>query len=312
MPITRYVPAVGLIAILVGSCATARPPQAPAQPSGKVPIAELWAEPEGERDLYYGVGGERLLPDPRREFRVIEIKVRGFSQGYTVLDDAGREWSTKLPPEAAVEVAMSRIHWGIGYHQPPIYLIHEWNARGALAPNPQLPARFREKSPDLHGLESGDSWAFDDNPFIGTRPLAGLMVLQALIENQDIKASNNTTYTLKSPAEGATKWYVVRDLGYSLGRAGFNGPRGDIESFERGRFITGVVDGKVRFDYGGRHKALLQNISVADVRWLCERLNRLTERQWKDAFRAGGFEDARAERFIAVIKKRIGEGLALQ
>ena len=275
-------------------------------------ISELWVEPDAERDLFFGVGGKRLAPDPAGVFRVIEIKVGGFSEGYTLRGPGDREWSAKFPPEAAIEVTLSRIHWGLGYHQPPVYFVPEWTAAGARAPNPQLPARFRERAPDLHGLSAGDSWAFDDNPFVGTPPLRGLLVLQALLENQDIKASNNTLYTLTSPAEGAARWYVVRDLGYALGRAGFNGPRGDVDAFERAPFIRDVVNGKVRFHFASRYKKLLADITVEDVRWVCERLNRLTERQWQDAFRAGGFEPTVAARFIARIKARVAEGLALE
>ncbi len=288
-----------------------QPPQQPAE-SGKRSIAELWVEPERDRDLFYGAGGKRLAPDPAAKYRVIAVKVGGFSEGYTVVDESEREWFTKFPPEAETEVTLSRIHWGLGYHQPPIYLMPKWTAEGAKAANPQLPSRFSEKDPDFHGLKFGDAWAFDDNPFVGTRPLAGLLVLQAMLENQDIKAANNTIYELNTTVEGARRWYVIRDLGYSLGQAKFNGPRNDIEAFERAPFIREVVEGRVRFHFGGRYKKLLDAITVEDVVWICERINRLTDRQWRDAFRAGGYEDTLADRFIKRIKARTAEGLALK
>ena len=305
-----------VIAMAMMNVAAVRPAgqakQAPSPaPASKPSLAELWVEPEPNRDLFFGVGGKRLAPNPAGKYTVIEIKLRGYSEGYTLMDDDDREWSAKMPPEAFTEVALSRIHWGIGYHQPPVYLLREWEAHGLRAPNPQLPARFREKNPDFHGLDAGDSWSFKDNPFTGTRELAGLLVLQALLENPDIKASNNTIFTLKTPFEGASRWYVVRDLGYSLGQSGFNAPRADIDAFERAPFIRDVVDGKVRFHYGGRYKSLLKNITVADVRWICDRLGRLTDQQWRDAFRAAAYEPTVAERYITKIKSRIAEGLAL-
>ena len=52
-------------------------------------------------------------------------------------------------------------------------------------------------------------------------------------------------------------------------------------------------------------------VTVADVVWICQRLGRLTDRQWRDAFRAGGFEPSVAGRYIARIKARVAEGLAL-
>jgi hypothetical protein len=276
-------------------------------------LAQLWFQPERSRDLFYGVGGKRLSPDPSATYTVIEIKRGGFSRGYTVTGPDDREWSAKFPPEAGTEVVASRIHWGIGYHQPPIYLLRNWTAAKATSPNPQLPARFREKAPDLHGLDAGDPWSYYENPFVGTRQMNGLLVLQAMLGNSDLKDSQNVLYTLDREFEGARRWYVARDLGQTFGRTGvIDAPRGDIEVFEETPFIRGVEDGKVRLDYRGRHKALFENIRPADVRWLCERLDVLTDEQWDDAFRAGGMDSKTAARFIRRMKQKIAEGLALK
>jgi hypothetical protein len=306
---TSAISALALLAAAAGQAA-----QKPAQTATaeRPPLAALWSEPEPGRDLFHGVGGARLAPNPSDTYTVLEIKLRGFSEGYTVSDSTEREWSVKLPPEATTEVVASRILWGLGYHQPPAYLMREWHAKGAAAPNPQLPARFREKNPDFHGLESGSTWSYKDNPFVGTREYAGLLVLQAIIENPDLKDSNNTIYTLKEPVEGSNRWYVIRDLGYSFGRAGFNSPRADIDAFERAPFIRDVVDGRVRFHFGGQYASRLKHTTVADVHWICERLSRFTDRQWRDAFRAGAYESSIAERYIARLKAKIAEGLALR
>jgi hypothetical protein len=276
-------------------------------------LAQLWLQPERGRDLFHGVGGKRLAPDPAATYTVIEIKRGGFSRGYTVTGPGDREWSAKFPPEAGTEVVASRIHWGIGYHQPPIYLLRDWTAVGATSPNPQLPARFREKDPALHGLDAGDSWSYYENPFVGTRQMNGLLVLQAMLGNSDLKDAQNVIYSLDREFEGARRWYVARDLGQTFGRTGvIDAPRGDIEVFEETPFILGVEDGKVRFDYRGRHKALFENIRPADVRWLCERLDALTDAQWDDAFRAGGIDSRAAERFVRRMKQKIAEGLAIK
>lgn len=276
-------------------------------------LAQLWIEPEPNRDLFYGVGGPKLAPDPKAKYTVIEIKRGGYSRGYTVTGPDDREWSAKFPPEAGTELAASRLVWGIGYHQPPIYLLKDWTASKATSPNPQLPARFREKKPNLNGLDAGDSWSYYQNPFVGTREMNALLAFQAMLGNSDLKDAQNVIYKLKAPLEKATTWYVARDLGHTFGRTGvIDAPRGDIEVFEETPYIRGVENGKVVFDYRGRHKALFQNIAPADVRWLCERLNRLSDQQWRDAFRAGGIEGEIAERFIRRMKQKIGEGLALK
>jgi hypothetical protein len=299
--------------LMAAGCHPAIKSTLPAPPT-RAQMAELWSEPARPRDLYWGVGGKPLAPDPSATYTVIAIKRTGFSSGYTVTGPNGREWSVKFAPEAPTEVVASRILWGVGYHQPPIYYVQKWNAEKATTANPQLPARFREKDPRLHGaLEDRGSWSYYENPFVGTRELKGLLVLQAMLGNSDLKDDNNATYTLARAAEGARRWYVARDLGQTFGRTGvLDAPRGDVEIFERTPFITGVVNGRVTFDWRGRHAALLADITPADVRWICGRLRQLDDAQWRDAFRAGGYPPEDATRFITRLKQKIAEGLALR
>jgi hypothetical protein len=48
-----------------------------------------------------------------------------------------------------------------------------------------------------------------------------------------------------------------------------------------------------------------RRIRVDDVRWATDLLGRLTETQWRDAFRAGGYQPALADRFIRKIKDNV-------
>jgi len=48
------------------------------------------------------------------------------------------------------------------------------------------------------------------------------------------------------------------------------------------------------------------------VQWAAQRLQRLTDLQWRDAFRAGNYDAAIAGRYIARIKTKIEDGLALR
>jgi hypothetical protein len=283
-----------------------------AAPKERADPAELWAEPEPNRDLFHGVGRAELAPNPLDLFTVTAIKKRGFSNGYTVRDRAGREWSAKLYPEARTEVVASRILWAVGYHQPPVYTLERWHADGAAGPNPQPVARFREKAPDLHGLTEAGPWAYDDNPFVGSQPLAGLLVLQVMLGNSDLKPDNNMRYTLARPFEGARTWYVAVDLGHTFGRTGvLDAPRDDVEVFDDTPFIKAVVDGRVEFDYRGLHRPLFARITVGDVRWICGRLAALSDVQWADAFRAGGYAAPTSQRYIRRLKQKIAEGLAV-
>jgi hypothetical protein len=284
-----------------------------AEPPTRAQLAQLWHAAEPGRDLFWGVGGKRLAPDPAATYKVVDVKKVGFSPGMIVVGPGDRQWSIKFPPEAPTEVVASRILWGVGFHQPPIYYIGRWNAEGAPDKNPQLPARFRESKPDLHGLDAKGTWSYYRGPFVGTREQNGLLVLQVMLGNSDLKDEQNVIYELPEPFEGARKWYVARDLGQSFGRTGvIDAPRGDVQIFEQTPFIKGVVDGHVRFDYRGRHGALVERITPDDVRWICEKLDKLTDRQWDDAFRAGGYAPEIGQRFIRRFKQKIQEGLALR
>lgn len=285
----------------------------PALP-GADAVAALWRAPESARDLFGGVGGTERAPNPRALFLVTEVKEGSYSEGYSVKDPDGHEWSVKFPPEAQPEVVSSRIFWGLGYHQVPTYLLPSWQAKRALRANPQRAARFRPKHITIDGValkEKGD-WSYYQNPFVGRRELAGLIVLQVMLANSDLKDAQNMLYELDRPLEGSRAWYVARDLGHTFGRTGrFDAPRNDIEAFEHARFITGVKDGVVQFEFRGRHGALVEHITPADVRWICTRLSAFTDRQWNDAFRAGGYDEEMTGRFVRALKQRIAQGLAL-
>jgi len=302
------VAAAGLMA-----CAVHAAPFQVAPRTERPPLAALWSPPSADRDLFFGVGGPTLQPDLRSLFTVMQIKATGFSDGYVVVDEQQREWSVKLPPEGATEVVASRILWGIGYHQPPIYLLDRWRASGATEPNPQRPARFREKRPPFHALSDKGVWSYYSNPFAGSRPMNGLLVLQAMLGNSDLKDENNAIYELDQPLEGASQWFVARDLGQTFGRTGrLDPPRGDIDVFEQTPFIHGVAGGDVQLEYTGRHRNLFERLTVDDVHWICTRLAGLTDEQWADAFRAGGYQSPIASRFIRRLKTKIAEGLALR
>ena len=113
---------LGMLILLAGGCQRPIRSTVTGAPSA-AQMAELWVKPDANRDLFGGIGGKRLAPDPAGRYTVIEIKRGGYSRGYTVTGpgDAKREWSVKFPPEASTEVVASRLFWAVGYHQPPIY-----------------------------------------------------------------------------------------------------------------------------------------------------------------------------------------------
>jgi hypothetical protein len=278
---------------------------------GRPPVAELWQEPADleRRNLYYGPGGQRLAPRPGTRFRFVARDTSGNSPGYDVTAPGGREWDVKIGEEAQVEVVASRVLWAIGYHQPPTYFVTNWQLVGAGSDDAAEPGRFRLEA--LH--ETVGEWSWHENPFVGLRAFRGLVAANLLLNNWDLKASQNRIYRVNG-SRPATR-FVVQDLGAALGKTRFItfgvGTRNDIDDFEGQQYVKGVEHGRVLFDYHGRHRELLQDITPADVVWVCRLLDRITDRQWDDAFRAAGYDGAVRARFIRKIEAKIDQGLAL-
>jgi hypothetical protein len=276
-------------------------------------VAQFWRDPGVEpRDLFWGIGGRKYAPPADDGFIVKAKDESGFSVSYDVLSADGVEWSAKIGPEAQTEVVMSRVLWGLGYHQPPLYYLPFWNRAdgGQEQVAKESEARFRPKLPQL---TRGKIWEWQENPFIGTRPFNGLIVTLLMFNSTDLKNDNNTVYELKEPWDGATRWFVVRDLGASLGVTGKVFPRRNwIEGFEKKGFIIGVKNGQIQFDYDGRHRELIDAVTPADVHWAASQLQKLSDDQWHDAFRSANYADAIADRYIHKLKEKIAQGLAVR
>jgi hypothetical protein len=287
----------------------------PTMPPGEAPLAEFWQQPSDlpGRDLFYGPWGKERAPDPDAIYTFVGRKQRGTNPGVTVMDALGREWHVKQPPhndqgaEGPIEVTLSRVLSAVGYHQPPVYFVPSLSivdAKGRTHAEPGGRFRLTEQS-----LKHAGSWSWQQNPFVGMRPYQGLLVMLMMFDSSDLKNENNALYEVNKHGDGVARWYVVRDLGTALGETGRLAPqRGDPDIFEREPFITAVKDGIVEFNYHGWHQELLKNISPADVAWASEWLGQLSEQQWSDAFRAGGYAPAVADRFISRLRQKIAEG----
>ena len=302
-----------LLAFYMPTCVP--PAVLPTMPPGGIQMAELWERPAdlAERDVFFGPWGPERAPDPRANYTFVEHKRGGINPGMTVRDPAGREWRVKQPPtdgrgaEGPVEVVLSRVLSGVGYHQPAVYYLPSFTLAGD-GPTRTVPGgRFRLKDPSLR---DAGTWSWQRNPFVGTHPYQGLLVILLMFNSSDIKNSNNTLYEY-TPEPGRTeRWYVVRDLGTALGSTGRLAPiRSDPNVFERLGFIKRVERGFVAFDYHGWHQELVDSrITPTDVRWASDLLGSVTLDQWDDAFRAGGYDAAVRARFIRKLLAKIEQG----
>ena len=292
-------------------------------PGPPAALAELWQDPGdiSKRDLFHGPGGAALAPR-ETSFTFVAEDVSGYSPGFDVVDGRKVEWSVKTGPEAQSEVVASRVLWAIGFHQPPTYYLATWSLQGARS-GPQEPGRFR---PDLSGREVVGEWPWHENPFVGTREFGGLIVANLVLNSWDWKTSNNKIYQLDTPINGVDRWFVVRDLGASLGKFSYptllkwfrlrgfgQGTRNDLPGFEQQGFITRIDrdQQEVEFDYRGIYRDVIDTVTPDDVRWACERLSQVTNAQWWDAFRAAGYPPDQAARYTAKIKEKIAQGLRL-
>jgi hypothetical protein len=303
-----------ILAIYMPFCT---PKVQPIVPPAAAPVAEFWERPSdiSHGDLFFGPWGAGCAPDIRATYRFVERKQDGTNPGVTVKDDLGREWHIKQPPhndqgaEGPVEVTLSRVLSAIGYHQPPVYFMPAVTIADAKGTHVEPGGRFRLTETSLRHM---GEWSWQQNAFVGTRPYQGLLVVLMMFNSSDLKNENNALYEVKEPGEGPKHWYVVRDLGTALGETGRLGrQRGDPGIFEREPFITSMKEGVVLFNYHGWHQELFKAISPADVVWASELLGRLNDRQWRDAFRAGGYEPAVADRFIRRLQQKIADGRRL-
>ncbi|HZA36043.1 MAG TPA: hypothetical protein VE505_13990, partial [Vicinamibacterales bacterium] len=60
-------------------------------------VAEFWEDVDPRsRDLFHGVAGREVQPDPNAVYSVTATDTTGFSISYDVEDESGVEWSVKI------------------------------------------------------------------------------------------------------------------------------------------------------------------------------------------------------------------------
>jgi hypothetical protein len=277
---------------------------------GPADLAEFWIEPKdiASRDLFLGPGGAKLVPRPDVVYRYKKSDTTGHSGGYSVKDPDGRTWRVKLGDEVPCEIAVSRILWATGYHQPVLYYVPHWRMSDGPTASPP-PGRFRLESDHKTTAE----WSWRDNPFVGSPALKGMLVIHMLVNNWDLGPDQNRIYEYDDPRDGGpARRFVVQDVGGSLGRTRWPiGGRNDLAGFETQDLVKSVKHGRVEFDFHSRHGALFRQLTPDDVAWGCSLVARLSERQLDDAFRAGGYSEEERRRFVRKIEEKIQQGLVL-
>jgi hypothetical protein len=290
----------------------------------------LWRDPGAVERLDFagGPGGRDGRPAP--PFHFVEEHATGSNPCMSVRDARGRTWRVKWGDEVRSETFSSRVAWAAGYHVEHNYFVAEGRidgtkdltrARSCVSEDCSfVDARFELDEPGVEKLFDEHGWAWDDNPFVGSRALAGLKIVTMLISNWDNKdvrdvARGSNTAIFQHPLSWGRREarYLIIDWGASMGRWALVGFRGkwDAAAFEaqNAELIKGVTeDGRVEWGYlGQRTEDATEGLTVEDVRWLHRYVGRITDEQLRDGLRASGATDEETEIFTRAMRWRIRE-----
>lgn len=297
---------------------------------GKPPLrshqAAVWRDPGdiGALDLALGPG-----EPPQPPFQFINEHNTGSQPTVSVRDAKGREWRVKWGSEVRTETFGTRLAWALGYFAEQTHFLAEGEIRGAhdlsrakdcIDDNHRFTdARFElTGEPDVVKHFDAHGWAWNDNPFVGSRELNGLKILMMLVSNWDNKdvrdvarGSNTAIFEHRLRKHVHEARYLIIDWGAALGAWGSNivqRGRWDPEAYaaQNELFVTGVDDGLVKWGYQGQRTTdLTYDITVEDVRWFYKLAGALGDDQLRAAFRASGATSQEVEQFTAAIRGRI-------
>src|SRR5882762_6191924 len=273
--------------------------------------AVLWQEPTdiATRDLYWGQGGEAMQPD-LREVTLIKKEPGGYSTKYRVRDASGHEWVAKVGKEAKGETAASRLMWAVGYFPDVNYLVPRVHVKGLDKDLENV--RFGLRPKDVKRV---DGWQWKKNPFVGSREFQGMKVMMAVLNNWDIKDSNNKVAVVKNDKIADKELrYFVSDLGGSFGKVShiprflyFKPDRNNPKAYSQTRLVNKVKDDRVDFHYRTKQKELFKNITADQAQWMSGWLSRLSDRQIADAFRAANYSPEEVRLMRQAVRSRTNE-----
>lgn len=289
--------------------------------------AFVWRDPGdvSRLDLAAGPGGRDGAPRP--PFRFITEHSSGSQPCVSVRDARGHVWRVKWGPEVNAEALATRLAWAAGYFVETTYFVARGHIEGVEAlqrasgcvdeTGAFRDARFELDEAGVIKHFDEHSWAWNSNPFVGTRELNGLKIVMMWLSNWDAKdvrdvarGSNTAIFEYPSQKPFREARYLIIDWGGALGRWGGIVTRGrwDYQAFEAENeaFITGADGGFVRFGYTGQRTAdIADGIRVSDVQWLMRTLQPLSHAQIVAAVRASGGTDEEAAGFARALRARL-------
>jgi hypothetical protein len=301
-----------ILLMLAASGANAQKSKSKKAKTDAIPAGQavLWEPVKVEnQNLFDGPGGTAMRPD-LSSIKFIEDDKGGHNKKYKISDGSGNVWVAKPGREARPETVAVRLLWGLGYVTEINYLVPTLTIpnRGTFT-NVRLEARPKN-------VKRLDPWKWRDNPFVGTNELQGLKMMMVFMTNYDLLDMQNKVLEVKDGSHPELR-YVISDLGSTFGRLGNNnlpilfriGRVADSpKAWRNAKFIKGVKDGELRMAYtGGKSRGIMKGISVEQGRWLADLLNRLSDSQIRDAFRAANYSPAEIDIMSGAFRRRVDE-----
>ena len=299
--------------------------------AGKRPLLatrhRIWHDIEKDEanDLRYGPGGPEYVPVAPFEF--VEELTTGSHPCVAVHDAKKRLWRVKWGYEAKPEAFCVRFAAACGYFAEITHYVASGRidgvttltrARGEVGEDGSFTnARFELEDRSVRMLFDEHSWAWHDNPFVGTRQLDGLRIVVMLLSNWDSKdrrdvsrGSNTAIFEHPGSRFSSEARYLITDWGGAMGKWGTNivsRGRWDIDGFEAQTpgFVAAVHDDVVDFGYQGQRSEIARAIPVAHVHWFYRKAKRITEPALRTGLLASGATEEEAARFARAILTRI-------
>jgi hypothetical protein len=229
------------------------------------------------------------------------------------------KWRIKWGDEVNAEALATRLAWAAGYFAEVTYFAAEGRIEGLSVDEHGHfeNARFELEEENVTKHFDEHSWAWNDNPFVGTRELNGLKIVMMWLSNWDAKdvrdvARGSNTAIFEYPVASGLREarYLITDWGGAFGRWGSVVRRGrwDCHAFEQesAGFVTGVDGEFVRFGYTGQRTAdIAEGIRVSDAQWLLETVGQLSLEQLADAVRASGGTPEETAVFSRALRARL-------
>ncbi len=271
--------------------------------------AVLWEKVDiSKRDLFYGPGGKKMMPDLSK-ITFIEEEKDGHNKKYRIKDGSGKVWVAKLGREARPETAAVRLVWALGYKSEINYLVPKITIPGkGTFENVRLEAR-------PENIDRLYEWEWEDNPFFQTNELQGLKIMMVFLKNWDVLDLQNKVLEVDT-GRGKEYHFIVSDLGATFGKLGNNNfpiiyrlgrSTGNPEDYSKSILVRDVEDGFVELSYKGKNRGLFEDITVENARWLYGLLSKLSDKQISDAFRAANYSPGEVNMYTKAVRSKIRE-----